>query len=154
MNVSKWKSRLIYVELKSGCGDRGPAWIGYGEYSKSGRTIYFNDQAFQSSKGRGIANFYDLETGEIYWISGIKREGGDKHWAGGGVISVDQEALEDYLTVRDLTELDPKRYKLVLLKTGNVKERIQALENQEAEQALTRLNRDALSDFCDQPRTN
>ena len=136
--LQEMKHRLIYVELKSGHGDRGPAWIGYGEYSKSGRTVYFNDQAFQSSKGRGVgANFHDLESGEGYWISGIKREGGDRHWAGGGVISVDQEALEDYLAVRDFTELDPKRYKLVSLKKGNVRERIQSLENQEAEQAAT-----------------
>ena len=132
------KHRLIYVELKSGHGDRGPAWIGYGEYSKSGKTVYFNDQAFQSSKGRGVgANFHDLESGKEYWISGIKREGGDRHWAGGGIISVDQEALADYLTLRDFTELDPKFYKLFTFRKGNIRERIKTLENQDSEQRVT-----------------
>ena len=130
------KHRLIYVELKSGHGDRGPAWIGYGEYSKSGRTVYFNDQAFQSGKGRGIGNFHDLESGEGYWISGIKREGGDRHWAGGGIISVDRDALDDYLALRDFTELNPRRYKVCSLRKGNIKERIQSLENQEAEHVV------------------
>ena len=123
------KCRLLYVELKSRCSDRGPAWIGYGEYSKSGRTIYFNDQAFQSSKGGGIGNFFDLETGEQYWISGIKREGGDRHWAGGGIISVDLEALENFLALRDFTELDPKFFQTTSLRRGDIRERIQSLEN-------------------------
>lgn len=127
------KRRLIYVELKSGRGDRGPAWIGYGEFSKSGRTIYFNDQAFQSSKGTGVgANYHDLESGEGYWISGIKREGGDRHWSGGGIIWVDQEALADYLALRDVAELDPRYYRLVVLKRGDVRKRVQTIENEEA----------------------
>jgi hypothetical protein len=125
------KRPLIYVELKTGCGDRGPAYIGFGEYSKSKKTVYFNDQAFQSCKGNGIgANFYDLESQDDYWISGIKREGGDRHWAGGGIISVDQEALQDFLATRDLEELDLKQYKLFKSNKGNIKERIQMLENQ------------------------
>ena len=131
--LQKMKHRLLYVELKTGCGDRGPAWIGFGESSKSGKTVYFNDQGFQSCKGRGIgANFYDLESGDQYWISGIKREGGDRHWAGGGIISVDRDAVSDYLSTRDFDELNPKRYRLFSVRSGNVRERIQALENQTA----------------------
>jgi hypothetical protein len=125
------KRQLIYVELKTGCADRGPAWIGFGEYSKSGRTIYFNDQGFQSCKGRGIgANFHDLESGDEYWISGIKREGGDRHWAGSGIISVDREAVSDYLAMRDFDELDPKRYKMFSPAAGDIRQRVRLLENQ------------------------
>ena len=127
------KRRLIYVELKSGLADRGPAWIGYGESSKSGRTIYFNDQAFQSCKGRGIgANYFDLESGDEYWISGIKKEGGDRHWAGGGRIFVHQDAISEYLEIRGYAELDPQDYEVCEVRSGNVKERINALENQQA----------------------
>ena len=38
---------LMYIELKSGYSDDGPAWIGYVKTSKTGKTIYFNDHAFQ-----------------------------------------------------------------------------------------------------------
>jgi len=124
------KGRLIYVELKSGYGDNGPAWIGYGDSSKSGRTIYFNDQAFQSCKGRGIsANYFDLESGDEYWISGIKRDGDDRHWAGSGKIAVHDNAVEEYLQIGGYEELNPGDYEIVPVKSGNVRERIQALEN-------------------------
>lgn len=38
--------QLLYVELKTGYSDDGPAWIGYVGRSKSGKTLYFNDHAF------------------------------------------------------------------------------------------------------------
>lgn len=57
------KDQLLYVELKSGFSDNGPAWIRRGKQSKSGRTIYFNDQAFQSLAGSGIqGNYLNIET--------------------------------------------------------------------------------------------
>lgn len=34
------KQESRYIELKSGYNDDGPAWIGYVEFSKSGRTTY------------------------------------------------------------------------------------------------------------------
>jgi len=127
------KRRLIYVELKSGQSDRGDAWIGYGEFSKSGRTIYFNDQAFRSCKGRGIgANYFDIESNDEYWISGLKREGGDRHWAGGGKIFVHDDAVEEYLQLRGHDELDPQDYEVCAPRTGDIRERINALENQSA----------------------
>lgn len=127
------KRRLLYVELKSGEADRGPAWIGYGETSKSGRTIYFHDQAFQSCKGNGTgANYYDLESGDQYWISGIKKEGGDRHWAGGGRIAIYTDAVDEYLEIRKLDALDPHDYEVCSPRKGSVKERIHALENRQA----------------------
>ena len=33
---------LMYIELKTGYSDDGPAWIGYVKTSKSKKTIYFN----------------------------------------------------------------------------------------------------------------
>ncbi len=38
---------LMYIELKMGYSDDGPAWIGYVKTSKSKKTIYFNNHAFQ-----------------------------------------------------------------------------------------------------------
>jgi hypothetical protein len=68
------KEKIMYIELKSGYEDNGPAWIGKVYYSKSGKTIYFSGKAFQSLKGSGIGgNYFDIETSEHYWISGIKK---------------------------------------------------------------------------------
>ena len=39
---------LMYIELKTGYSDDGPAWIGYVKTSKSKKTIYFNNHAFQN----------------------------------------------------------------------------------------------------------
>ena len=42
------KSELKYIELKSGFGDTGLAWIGMAEFSKSGRTVYFNGKLLKT----------------------------------------------------------------------------------------------------------
>ncbi|MEM9573355.1 MAG: hypothetical protein AAF996_17955 [Pseudomonadota bacterium] len=92
------KDRLIYVELKSGYSDNGPAWIGIAGASKTGLTVYSNGKAFRSLKGSGIgANFFDIETRDEYWISGIKKNNQDRHWAGGGEVAIDRLAVNDYL---------------------------------------------------------
>ena len=59
----------MYIEDKSG-GLIGPARIGRVRFSKTGRTIYYRGRSFQSLKGLGFkANFYDVETGDHFWIS-------------------------------------------------------------------------------------
>jgi hypothetical protein len=68
------KPEIKYIELKSGFSDNGKAWIALVSFSKSGKTIYFNGKAFQSLDGNGItANYFDIETNEEYWISGVKK---------------------------------------------------------------------------------
>ncbi|MGB3778422.1 MAG: hypothetical protein WA960_08680 [Tunicatimonas sp.] len=105
------KSELKYIELKSGFSDNGPAWIGMTTFSKSGRTIYFNGKALKSLNGTGIAgNFYDLESGNEYWVSGIKKDGTDRHWTGGGKIMIDRELIDLYLSKVNFDELDKTRY--------------------------------------------
>ena len=102
---------IRYIELKTGYHDDGPAWIGKVKASKSGRTVYFNDHAFQ--KYNGIAgNYIDVETGEEYWISGIKKNGQDRHWAGKGKIIIDQRIAEEYLNLTGATVLDKRVYKI------------------------------------------
>jgi hypothetical protein len=106
--------QLIYVELKSGQGNRGPAWITRAHVSKSGRTIYFDGRALKSLFGRGVtADYFCRETGEEFWVSGVKARGGDRHWAGGGPVRVDERVLDDYLRVRGVSALDPAAYPVV-----------------------------------------
>ena len=90
-------TRVMYVERKTGFGDNGPARIGHVSFSHSGRTIYYNGKSFQSCGGQGIAgNYFDTETGDEYWISGPKKNGQDRHSAGGGLVAIDDDIVEEY----------------------------------------------------------
>ena len=89
---------LRYIELKSGYSDDGPAWIGQVRMSRSGRTVYFNGKTFRRIPGGGGGgNYCDVETGDEYWISGVKKNGQDRHWAGNGKIIIEASAVADYL---------------------------------------------------------
>jgi hypothetical protein len=108
-------NEIIYVELKSGFSDDGPAWIGPAGYSKSGATVYFNGKAFKSLKGSGVgANCFDIESGDEYWISGVKKNGLDRHWAGRGKILIDEKCIDTYLKEVGLSVL-PKNLEVTEL---------------------------------------
>jgi hypothetical protein len=97
--TTRMPSRIMYVELKSGQNDRGPARIGRVHFSRTHRTLYYQGKRFQSMLGQGcFSNFFDLETGKRYWISGCKKKGQDRHWAGGGPVSIDDDVREEYWT--------------------------------------------------------
>jgi hypothetical protein len=84
------------------------------EFSKTGRTVYFNGKAFKNSNARGISgNYYDIENGDEYWISGVKKNGTDRHWAGGGKIMIDRKTVDHYLSQVDFDKLDKNRFELV-----------------------------------------
>ena len=100
---------IKYIELKTGHNDDGPAWIGKVKISRSGNTIYFNDHAFQ--KHRGISgNFIDIESGDEYWISGVKKNGEDRHWAGNGKIVIDSKIVSEYLNIVGDKELNKNKF--------------------------------------------
>ena len=101
---------LRYIELKTGFNDNGPAWIARVKVSKSGRTIYFDGRALKQGYSGAAGNFIDLETREIFWVSGVKRDGTDRHWAGSGKILIEAAALEEYLSIVGKTELDKSRF--------------------------------------------
>ena len=122
------KYEIRYIELKTGYSDNGPAWIGKVRLSKSGNTIYFNDKAFR--KRRGVSgNFFDVETYEEYWISGIKKDGSDRHWAGHGKIILGKNIVEDYFKVKGKREIHKGQYEIIDIPEAYPIERIQALEN-------------------------
>jgi hypothetical protein len=88
--------RVMYIECKAGCLT-GAGRIGRVTFSKTGRTLHYRGQRFQSLKGAGFkSNYYDLDTGEDYWISGPKRRGGDALYGGSTPIEIDEDVREEY----------------------------------------------------------
>lgn len=100
---------IKYIELKTGYADNGPAWIGKVKTSKAGTTVYFNDHAFQKWNC-GIGNYIDIETGDVYWISGVKKNGEDRHWAGKGKIIIDRKIIPRYLQFIGQEQLNPYNF--------------------------------------------
>jgi hypothetical protein len=123
------KNEIVYVELKTGHNDDGPAWIGRARYSKSGRTVYFNGQALQARGRGGYENYFDIESGDQYWISGVKKDQRDRHWAGSGVIMIDEALIKDYLQIIKQDKLSGSRYKIVQLDNSDIRQRILELQN-------------------------
>lgn len=92
------KSRIMYIENKS-TGLTGPARIGRVTFSKTGKTVYYQGRKFQSLKGYGFkANFYDLETGEEYWISGCRKDGQDGLYGHPRNLTIDADVAAEYWT--------------------------------------------------------
>jgi hypothetical protein len=81
--------------------------------SKTGRTLYFDGRGLMKLKGqrRGDSggNYVDMKTGESFWISGVKKNGQDRHWAGSGKVLIQAAAVAEYLEVIGAKKLDTSR---------------------------------------------
>jgi hypothetical protein len=84
---------VMYIEEKSGLA--GHARIGRVRFSQSRRTIYYRGRRLQSLNGSGYkANYFNVDTGLEYWISGCKKNGNDTLYP--GVVEIDDDAREEY----------------------------------------------------------
>lgn len=99
------KTRIMFIECKEN-GFTREARIGKVMFSKSRKSIHYNGQTFQTLKGRGFkANYFDVETGEEYWISGCKKDGTDRLYNERKPIFIDKDIQEEYWTqIRNLSE--------------------------------------------------
>ena len=124
---------LRYIELKSGHSDNGPARIGYVTQSKSGRTLYFDGRGLMKLKGqrRGESggNYIDMETGETFWVSGVKKNGEDRHWAGSGKVLIEAAAVAEYLATIKTKSLDTSRCEITKSIVETDIERLSKLAN-------------------------
>jgi len=133
------KAEILYVELKH--GHSGPAWIGYAHFSKTGNTVYFDGKVLK--KGQGLSgNHFDIETNEEYWISGVKKNGQDRHWAGGGKIFIDKAVVDDYLKIIDSSEL-PKN-KFIITNLVNVPNKALSVEIENEAITVKAFNRELI----------
>lgn len=89
------QSRIMYIEYK---GDElvGPARIGRVEFSKTGKTLYYDGKEFQSLKGGYKANYYDVDSGEEYWITGCRKDGVNGLY--NTDVTVDDDVADEYWT--------------------------------------------------------
>lgn len=86
----------MYIESKAS-GLSGPARIGRVTFSKTGQTIRYGGREFRSLKGHGSkANYFDVITGEHYWISGPRRDGADRLYGERVPIDIDEDVREEY----------------------------------------------------------
>jgi hypothetical protein len=86
----------MYIEDKSG-GLGGPGRICRVRFSQTGRSVYCGGRTLQSLNGRGFkANYFDVATGQEFWVSGPKRRGGDRLY--GGTVEIDEDVRVEYWT--------------------------------------------------------
>lgn len=104
------KTRIMYIEHK-GNNLTGTSRIGKIRFSKTKKSIHYLGKTFQTLKGRGFkANYYDIETGEKYWISGCKKDGNDKLYGERTPVYIDEDIQEEYWSkIRGLPQNIGKR---------------------------------------------
>jgi hypothetical protein len=100
------KARIMYIENKSN-GLVGEARIGRVIFSKTGKTVSYGGRQFRSLKGSGFkSNYYDIETGDEYWISGCRKDGNDRLYGERLPIIIDDDVREEYwISIRGLPHL-------------------------------------------------
>lgn len=92
------KTRIMYIEDKS-TGLTGAARIGRVKFSKSGSSIHYQNKTFQTLKGSGFkSNYFEVETGDEYWISGCRKDGADRLYGERIPIEIDDDVREEYWT--------------------------------------------------------
>ncbi len=104
------KTRIMYMECKAD-GLSGPARIGRVSCSKTGVTLYYQGRSFRSLRGGGFkANYFEVESGDHYWISGCRKDGADRLYGERVPIEIDEDVREEYWTeIRGQPENREKR---------------------------------------------
>jgi hypothetical protein len=112
MTKQTYPSRIMYIEWKGGgfehdkfgntgisenAGLHGSARIGRVTFSRTGATLHYRGKSFQSLKGSGFkANYFDIESGEQYWISGPRKDGTDRLYKSDWPVEIDGDVREEY----------------------------------------------------------
>lgn len=95
--MSAKKTRIMYIENKSS-GLNGLARVGRVSFSKTGRSLHYGGRTFQSLGGTGFkANYFDVETGDHFWISGPRKDGRDRlHEGSTKPVAIDADVHDEY----------------------------------------------------------
>ena len=83
---------------------------------------------------RTMETFYqDIENGDEYWISGLKKGESNRHWAGHGKIKIDRRVVAEYLVLIGEKELPQNLFEVVEIEDRFPVERIHRLLNEREE---------------------
>lgn len=100
--IGVMKRRLMYVELKSGYNDDGPAFIGWVTFSKTRKTVKVHGKNLERFQG-GKANHFDTANDDLYWVSAPKKNRNDRHELGRHAsVHIDDDAREEYERIMTL----------------------------------------------------
>jgi hypothetical protein len=93
------KFRVMYIEDKSESLN-GPARIGRVTFSKSGQSLHYGGRTFQRLGGNGLkANYFDVESGDQFWISGPRKDGRDRLYdESTRPVEIDADVADEYWT--------------------------------------------------------
>ena len=83
---------------------------------------------FQKYNG-GYSNYVDIENGDEYWISGLKKRESNRHWAGHGKIMINRRAVNEYLTLIGEKELPLNLFEIIDIEDRFPVERVNKLLN-------------------------
>lgn len=87
--------RIMFVQQKTGYDiDQGPSWIGWVDFNRTWKTARVHGRVLRRFQGID-SNFYDVETGEWFWLSGPKRDRTDARY-GPRSTPVEEDAREAY----------------------------------------------------------
>ncbi len=111
------KSEIMYIEPKDGVASL-EATIGRVRLSKSGKTLEYDGRKFQSLKGAGYkANYFDIESGDSYWISRCRKDGNDGLYK--TTVHVDADVRAEYWT--DVRGMPERSHQKSFVSTGKHK---------------------------------
>ncbi len=118
------QSRIMYIERKTD-GLRGVGRIGFVEFSKSGKTLYYAGRVLIPATGYPLkANYFDQDSHEDFWVSGAKLDGNDSLFS--IEVEIDENVREEYWNnIRKKPEMAAlKKYRSL----GKSKSEIEKLE--------------------------
>ncbi|MEN0130870.1 MAG: hypothetical protein AAGC49_15645 [Brevundimonas sp.] len=85
----------MFVQLKTGFDiDRGPSWICWVDFNRSWNTARFHGRELRRFQSFD-SNFYDVATGEEFWLSGPKRDRTDTRYGPASTV-VEDDVRETY----------------------------------------------------------
>ncbi|MGV6800505.1 MAG: 1-deoxy-D-xylulose-5-phosphate synthase [bacterium] len=99
------KTKIMYLEYKGeGTNGQGEGRIVRISFSKSGETLRYAGAEFRYLRERGVkANYYEVSSGEYYWITRARKDGADRLFP--GPVYIDEDVREEYwIKIRQLPE--------------------------------------------------
>jgi hypothetical protein len=98
----------MYIENKSETLS-GNARIGQVRFSKTMRSMFYDNKEFLKVKNGFKHNCIEVESGDEYWISGCKKDGLDRLYGEKIPVLIDEDVKDEYwIAIRNQPEFKNK----------------------------------------------